>query len=163
MGDKREPAGGKQSDPAPQGLDTAIRSQMEGYAKKALFIFGPIILAALGGLGAMCLAYIEWRLPQMAGGVPKGAIVAFMQGDCPTKEGWRDFVRARSRIIVGSIPDTENVNESYPRRLQVLEQSGELTEYVLTKAIPHENRQLGANEFPVRLPGLIALTYCEKG
>ena len=162
MSDRHEPTSGKQANQTQPELDTAIRSQMAGYFRKAVFIMGPVILAALGGLGAMCWAYIEWRLPQMAGGVPKGAIVAFAQAGCPAKEGWTDFVRARSRIVVGSIPDTENPNDTYPRRLQLLEQSGELAEYVFVKATPHENRQLAVNEIPVKLPGLIALTYCEK-
>ncbi|MGO8913407.1 MAG: hypothetical protein ACLQDM_29345 [Bradyrhizobium sp.] len=112
MSDKREPTSGKKANPAPQGLDEAVRSQMVGYFRKALYLMGPLILAGLGGLGAMCWAYIEWRLPQIAGGVPKGAIVAFVQGSCPAKEGWNDFVRARSRIVVGSIPDTEDSGDA---------------------------------------------------
>ena len=108
MSDKREPASGKKANPVPQGLDAAVRSQMVGYFRKALYLMGPLILAGLTGLGAMCWAYIEWRLPQIAGGVPKGAIVAFVQGNCPAKEGWTDFVRARSRVVIGSIPDTED-------------------------------------------------------
>ncbi len=163
MSDKREPASGKKANPVPQGLDAAVRSQMVGYFRKALYLMGPLILAGLTGLGAMCWAYIEWRLPQIAGGVPKGAIVAFVQGNCPAKEGWTDFVRARSRVVIGSIPDTEDSGDAYPRRLQVLEQSGEMAEYVLTRATPHDSRQLAADELHVRVPGIIALTYCEKG
>jgi hypothetical protein len=155
-------ADGEQPTPTQQQLDKAIRSEVFSYSKKAAFILVPAVLAALGGLGTVCWAYIEWRLPQMAGGVPKGAVMAFLE-DCPAKEGWKEFNRGGSRVIVGSIPDTENSRDTYPKRFHRLEESGELSEYVLVKAPPREGRKLEANELPVKLPGFIALTYCQKG
>src|SRR6516225_717681 len=51
-------------------------------------------IALLSALVPIIWAYIEWRLPKIAGGVSKGAIVAFME--CP-EEGWKAYDRARSR------------------------------------------------------------------
>jgi hypothetical protein len=140
-------------------LAKAVRSEFAGYLAKG------IVALALGLLSFVVLGYVgyvEWRIRQIAGGVPKGAILTFANTDGGCPEGWTYFARARSRVIVGSEPNTEVSSDTYPRRLQVLEQSGELAEYVFTKAAPREGRQLAANEIPVRVPGFLALTYCMK-
>jgi hypothetical protein len=161
-GDERRPKSDKwgaktaerqQLDPKDFELAKAIRSEVFGYVTRgALLAVTPV----LGFIGFVLWGYIEWRLPQIAGGVPKNAVVAFAQGSCP--EGWTYFVRARSHVIVGSEPDSESPNDTY----QLLDHSGELAEYVFTKAVPREGRQLAANELPVKVPGFLALTYCDK-
>jgi hypothetical protein len=123
MNDDRNPTNGgaktaerQQLDPKDFELAKAIRSEVFGYVTRgALLAVTPV----LGFIGFVLWGYIEWRLPQIAGGVPKNAVVAFAQGSCP--EGWTYFVRARSHVIVGSEPDSESPNDTY----QLLDHSGE--------------------------------------
>jgi hypothetical protein len=167
MSDDRNPTNGEpaktegrqQLDPQDFELAKAIRSEVVGYVfKGGLIALTPV----LGFLGVAIWGYIEWRLPQLAGGVPRGAVVAFAQSCPPKEQGWAELARARSHVIVGSVPDTEVTDGTYPKHLHAMDERGEFAEYVFTKAPPRESRQLAANELPVNVPALLALTYCEK-
>jgi hypothetical protein len=138
-------------------LAKAIRGEMAGYIVKAAVISAT---AVLGTLGAALWTYFEWRLPQIAGGVPKGAVLAFADERCP--EGWENFERGKMRAIIGAVPNAQNIDNAHPRPLHFGEQRGEHAEYLLTKAPPREGRQSSENERLVVVPGFLALTYCEK-
>ena len=137
-------------------LAKAIRSELFGYLGKAAVA---LIVLLLGFVGAVLLAYVEWRLPKIAGGVPKGAVLAFNNDSCP--DGWLPLKGGGMRVIVGATPNTDSTDNAHPRRLHFNEQRGAYDEYFLVK-MPHEGRPLGENEQHVFVPGLIALTYCEK-
>jgi hypothetical protein len=137
-------------------LAKAIRREIAGYIGKAAIVS---VAAVLTTLGAVVWAYVEWRLPQIAGGVPKGAILAFADS-CPN--GWVNFDRGKMRAIIGAVPDAQNTDNIHPRPLHSGEQRGEYAEYLLTGALPRESRQLGENEHVVVMPGFLALAYCEK-
>jgi hypothetical protein len=64
------------------------------------------------------------------------------------------------RSIVGATPNTENTENTYPRRLYYNEQRGGYAEYLLTTAT--RERQPGENERRAVVPGLVALTLCKK-
>jgi hypothetical protein len=164
MSDDRIRSGGEGANTAEPALHLtdfeiakAIRSEMLGYLTKAAFVSATVIL---GTLSAVVWAYVEWRLPQIAGGVPKGAVLAFAEESCP--EGWVNFQRGEMRVIVGALPNTVNADNASPRRLYYGEQRGDYAEYILTKAPPRESRPISENERPVMMPGVLALTYCEK-
>jgi hypothetical protein len=64
----------QQLDPKDFELAKAIRSEVVGYVTRgALLAVTPV----LAFIGFVLWGYIEWRLPQIAGGVPKNAVVAF--------------------------------------------------------------------------------------
>jgi hypothetical protein len=136
-------------------LAKAIRSEVFGIVGKAAV--GAVVLL-LGSLGAILWGYFEWRLPQIAGGVPKNAVMAFSKETCP--EGWERLKGSGMRVIVGATEKKDD-EEAHPRRLHFNEQRGSFEEYLFTKA-HHDGAPLGENERRVVLPGLLALTYCEK-
>jgi hypothetical protein len=134
----------------------AIRSEIFGYVSKAAIGGVALIVAALG---TIIWGYIEWRIPQIAGGVPKGAVMAFDQKNCPA--GWEHFEGGDMRAIVGAVSDAGDTDGAYPRRLHFNEQRGAYAAYLLTKG-HRESGQPNENEQLVVLPGLVALTLCEK-
>lgn len=118
--DGRRPAAEKGLSIEDFELAKQIRGELVGYLFKVSLAAGGLVLAALG---SVIWLYIEWRLPQIAGGVPKNAVMAFAQeGGCP--EGWTDFARARMRMIVGAEPDGANSDRTSPRPLYSGEQRG---------------------------------------
>jgi hypothetical protein len=137
-------------------LAKAIRSEVFGIVGKAAI--GAVVLL-LGSLGAILWGYFEWRLPQIAGGVPKGAVLAFSTETCP--KGWERLNGGGMRVIVGATEKKDESEEARPRRLHFNEQRGAFEEYLFTKA-HHDGAPLGENERRVVIPGLLALTYCEK-
>ena len=66
--------------------------------------------------------YVEWRIPQIAGGVPKGAVLAFDQRNCPA--GWGHFEGGDMRVIVGAVSNTGDTDSAFPRHLHFNEQRG---------------------------------------
>ena len=136
-------------------LAKAIRSEVFGIVGKAAI--GAVVLL-LGSLGAILWGYFEWRLPQIAGGVPKNAVVAFSTETCPA--GWERLKGSGMRVIVGATEKKDD-EEARPRRLYFNEQRGAFEEYLFTKA-HHDAQPPGENERRVVIPGLLALTYCEK-
>jgi hypothetical protein len=136
-------------------LAKAIRGELFGYLGKAAV--GLLVLVA-GFIGTVLWAYLEWRLPKIAGGVPKGAVLAFNTEICP--DGWERLKGGGMRVIVGAT-ETDDADNTRPRRLHFHEQRGAYSEYVFVKA-PHDGKPAGDNEQHVAVPGLFALTYCEK-
>jgi len=163
MGDDRSGEGdssANHTDPAlrRQGFELAkaIRSEIFGYISKAAIGGVVLILAALG---TIIWGYVEWRIPQIAGGVPKGAVLAFDQRNCPA--GWEHFEGGDMRAIVGAVSNTGDTDSALPRHLHFNEQRGAYAAYLLTKAL-RESGQPNESEQRVFVPGLVALTFCEK-
>jgi hypothetical protein len=76
----------------------AFKAEVSSYLAKTMIaaIAGIIGLAALG-----LWIYVKTLLPDLVGGVPPGAIMAFdLPGGCPA--GWSRFDRGTSRFIVGA-------------------------------------------------------------
>ena len=65
------------------------------------------------------------------------------------------------RVIVGATEKKDESDEARPRRLHFNEQRGSFEEYLFSKA-HHDGAPLGENDRRVVIPGLLALTYCEK-
>jgi hypothetical protein len=137
-------------------LAKAIRSELFSYVGKAAIA---VLVLLLSFLGAIVWGYFEWRLPQIAGGVPKSAVVAFHTENCP--EGWQRLNGSGMRVIVGATAKTDDNDDARPRRLSFNEQRGAYEEYLFVKA-RHDGGPAGENERRVVIPGLLALTYCEK-
>jgi hypothetical protein len=137
-------------------LAKAIRSELFSYVGKAAIA---AVVLLLGSLAAIVWGYFEWRLPQIAGGVPKGAVLAFSTETCPT--GWERLKGSGMRVIVGATAKTDENEEARPRRLHFNEQRGAFEEFLFVKA-HHDGAPLGENERRVVIPGMLALTYCEK-
>jgi hypothetical protein len=100
-------------------LAKAIRSEVFGIVGKAAI--GAVVLL-LGSLGAILWGYFEWRLPQIAGGVPKGAVLAISTETCP--KGWERLNGSGMRVIVGATEKKDENEEARPRRLHFNEQRG---------------------------------------
>jgi hypothetical protein len=134
----------------------AVRGEAFSYIVKAV---------VTGSVAALCFAlfaawtYVEWRLKQMAGGVPNNAVVIFNKPDCPT--GWKPPDGDDMRTIVVAAPRKAGDDDAHPKPLHFNQQRGGYIEYRLMKA-PGDVRQLAENEDRVVVPGLLALTYCEK-
>jgi hypothetical protein len=142
-------------------LASAIRRELFGYLGKAV-VAGIILF--LGFVGTIMWAWFEYRLPKIAGGVPNKAVLIFNSLDCP--DGWqplagKDGNGVEMRAIVVAAPRKEGDNNAHPRPLHFNETRGHFTEGGLVKA-PSDVRQPGENEERVFVPGLLALTYCEK-
>lgn len=137
-------------------LAKAIRRELFGYVGKAA---AWVAVAFFGFVGAVLWGYIEWRLPQIAGAVPKNGVLAFHTEDCPKR--WEPLKGGAMRVIVGAAAKAENNDDIHPRQLYFNEQRGGFEEYLLLRA-HHDDPPLRENERHVIIPGLIALTYCEK-
>lgn len=137
-------------------LAKAIRGELFSYV-------GKISIAALvlvvGSVGTAAWAYFEWRLPQIAGGVPKDAVLAFNKPNCP--DGWKRLENNDMRAIVVAAPHKEGDQNAHPRPLNFNGTTRHVYgEYRLVK-VPN-GEQIGENEERVVIPGLLALTFCVK-
>jgi hypothetical protein len=85
-------------DAASEALATAIKREAMSYVAKT------VIATAVGIIGIAALGlwiYVKQFLPQLAGGVPPGAVMAFdLPSGCPA--GWGVFEEASGRTIVGA-------------------------------------------------------------
>lgn len=84
-------------------LAKAIRRELFGYVGKAA---AWVAVAFFGFVGAVLWGYIEWRLPQIAGAVPKNGVLAFHTEDCPKR--WEPLKGGAMRVIVGAAAKAEN-------------------------------------------------------
>jgi hypothetical protein len=88
---------------------TAFKTEVSSYLAKV------IVAAAAGIIGIAGLGiwiYVKTPLPDIAGGVPQGAVMAFdLPGGCPA--AWSPFDRGISRTIVGasSVHTSDDPNE----------------------------------------------------
>jgi hypothetical protein len=161
--------------PGAYQLASAIRREAVGwFAKGAVVSIGTLAVAGIG-------LYLSKWLPEIAHGVPGGAIVAFERNDCPT--GWRPYVGAVSRVIIGSGKLDKDQKYSRDSHGQVLEEhtsaeiGGDEARLILLGAVatpsittdppPSSSERLlgveGAQgEHQTSFPPYIALNYCQK-
>jgi hypothetical protein len=84
--------------PTSEALAAAIKREAPGYVAKAVITTAAGVMG-IAGLGLWI--YVKQFLPQLAGGVPPGAVMAFdLPSGCPA--GWKVFEAAISRTIVGA-------------------------------------------------------------
>jgi hypothetical protein len=144
-------------------IGTAIKKEAVGYVAKAVVVTAAGVIG-IAGLGLWI--YVKQFLPEVAGGVPRGAVVAFDRDDlgedkCPS--GWAPFLEARARTIVGAgnpqhtsgmgIDDHQRPLQSHFLRERGGEQVAIQAQQfaVMSAAQPHNN-----------LVPYIALYYCKK-
>ncbi len=85
-------------EPASERLTTAIQNEATGYVAKAV-IATAVGIIGIAGLGLWI--YVKQFLPDLVGGVPQGAVMAFdLPNGCP--HGWSMFERGLSRTIIGA-------------------------------------------------------------
>jgi hypothetical protein len=145
-------------------LVSSIRKEAVGYIAKAAIATAAGIIG-IAGLGLWL--YVKNWLPDVVGGVPRGAVVAFDRDDlgndrCP--RGWTSFLEARGRTIVGA-----GNPETAPGKMAYDETGRQLRGYVLRQ---HGGEQLLARVEEDRTPRgalphanmipYIALYYCKK-
>lgn len=153
------------ADPSlPAEVAGAVRKEAVGYVAKA------VIATAVGIIGVAGLGlwlYAKTVLPELVGGVPRGAVLAFDRDDlsenkCPPT--WTPFLEARGRTIVGA-----GNPENGPGKMAYDETGRMLKGFVL--------RQHGGEQVLVDVPGslvprggqphtnltpYVALYYCKK-
>jgi hypothetical protein len=111
MADKIRPTNGKSGVPREEPiihpnsyeLAAALRNEAVGWVAKGA-IWMAALLITIAGTGLWF--YAERLIPEIARGVPGGAILAFDRADCP--KGWHPYKQAISRVIIGwGSPDKE--------------------------------------------------------
>jgi hypothetical protein len=154
--------GGDQHSSEP--LATAIKREAIGYVAKAVIATAAGIIG-VAGLGLWI--YAKQFLPEIAGGVPHGAVMAFDRDDltdssCPP--GWRPFLEARARTIIGAgdpalAPGDNAVDDSGKKLLgYVLRQHGGYQRFI---GGPDRGELLPVRPIADLVP-FIALYYCKK-
>jgi len=111
---------------AAEALWAAIRSEANAYVAKVVIVTAAGIVA-LAGFGLWI--YVKTILPDVVGGVPRGAVMAFDRDDldvskCPP--GWSPFTLARGRAVIGAGQGDQLTNRPF-RKAEGLE------EYPLTQ------------------------------
>jgi hypothetical protein len=142
-----------------EGFELAkeIRSELFGYIGKAA-VAGVALF--IGTIATILWAYFEWRLPQIAGGVPKNAVLIFNKEHCPT--GWQPLDGSEMRVIAVAAQRKDGDENKHPRPLYFNGSTRHAYgEYRLVKA-PSDVRLLREDEEHVIVPGLLALNFCEK-
>jgi hypothetical protein len=95
-----------------------VRREAFGYLTKVVFAGLAALVATLGA--------VLWRhvvaYPQIGEGVPINAVLAFEQESCPA--GWESYQKREMRSIVGAASNTENTENTCPRRMYYNEHRG---------------------------------------
>jgi hypothetical protein len=141
MANGRRSREGAAADETGNQIATAVRNEAIGYIAKAV-IATAVGVVCLAGLGLWI--YVNTLLPEIAGGVPSGAVFAFDRqppNACPL--GWTQFKEATSRVIVGA----GNRNDQYEEKFAADDTGRPLT--------PRAYRQHGGRElYALRIDNL---------